>query len=242
MRITFLAHDGFLIELDTVTLLFDWWKEPLPSLPDQPLLVFVSHRHEDHFNPAVFALADRYPGARFYLGSDFRLTPKNLEKWGVSPEGAAACRRCGKHDVFDVLPGVTVETFPSTDEGVAWMITAEGKAIFHAGDLNWWHWAEEDLAWNRNMEANFKRYTEPLRGRRADLAMLPLDPRLKEDGFLGPRYFLELMDVCRFFPMHQWDHPEFTEEFLKAYPQYTPITTVVHRTSEQWDLKEGDSI
>lgn len=242
MRVTFLAHDGFLIELDTVTLLFDWWKEPLPPLPDRPLLVFVSHRHEDHFQPGVFQLAQSHPDVSFLLGSDFRLTPKNLEKWGISPELAASCRRCGKHDAFDVLPGVRVETFPSTDEGVAWMVTAEGRSLFHAGDLNWWHWPEESDAWNQNMAANFKRYTEPLRGRSVDLAMLPLDPRLKEGGFLGPRYFLELMDVRRFLPMHQWDHPEFTEEFLSAYPQYRPITTVVHHPSERWDLKEGEIV
>ena len=48
MRVTFLAHDGFFIELDQVCLLFDWWKGVLPPLPDKPLLVFVSHRHEDH--------------------------------------------------------------------------------------------------------------------------------------------------------------------------------------------------
>ena len=191
MRVTFLAHDGFFIELDTLCLLFDWWKEPVPSLPDKPLLVFVSHRHEDHFN-----------------------------------------RRCGKHDVWEPLPGVTVETFPSTDEGVAWMVTAEGRTIFHAGDLNWWHWAEEDDAWNRNMAANFKRYTEPLRGRRADLAMLPLDPRLGKDGYLGPEYFLELMDVRHFLPMHQWDDFAFTDQFLAAYPQFAPITTKIHHNVE----------
>lgn len=237
MRITFLAHDGFLVELPSATLLFDWWKEPLPPLPGKPLLVFVSHRHADHFKPEIFQLAQLHPDVRFLLGSDFHLTPKAMEKWQLSSETAEKCRRCGKHDVFDILPGITVETFPSTDEGVAWMVTADGKAIFHAGDLNWWHWAEESLQWNRNMEASFKRYTEPLRGRRADLAMLPLDPRLKDDGFLGPRYFLELMDVRHFLPMHQWDHPEFTEQFLNAYPQYAPITTVVHHPSERWEFK-----
>ena len=89
MRVTFLAHDGFFIELDQVCLLFDWWKGVLPPLPDKPLLVFVSHRHEDHFNPAVFALADRKADIQFLLGSDFRLTSHNLTKWQLSPETAA---------------------------------------------------------------------------------------------------------------------------------------------------------
>lgn len=134
MRVTFLAHDGFFIELNQVCLLFDWWKGVLPPLPDKPLLVFVSHRHEDHFNPAVFALADCKADIQFLLGSDFHLTPHNLTKWQLSPETAAKCRRCGKHDTFTPLPGVTVETFPSTDEGVAWMVTVNGQSIFHAGD------------------------------------------------------------------------------------------------------------
>ena len=90
MRVTFLAHDGFLIELNTVCLLFDWWKEPIPPLPDKPLLVFVSHRHEDHFNPAVFTLADCKADIQFLLGSDFHLTPHNLTKWQLSPPNAAA--------------------------------------------------------------------------------------------------------------------------------------------------------
>ena len=127
MRVTFLAHDGFFIELDQVCLLFDWWKGVLPPLPDKPLLVFVSHRHEDHFNPAVFALADRKADIQFLLGNDFHLTPHNLTKWQLSPEIAAKCRRCGKHGTFTPLPGVTVETFPSTDEGVAWMVTVRSE-------------------------------------------------------------------------------------------------------------------
>ena len=234
MRVTFLAHDGFFIELDTLCLLFDWWKEPIPPLPDKPLLVFVSHHHEDHFNPEVFTLADHKADIQFLLGSDLRLTPHNLEKWRLSPETAAKCRRCGKHDVWEPLPGVTVETFPSTDEGVAWMVTAEGRTIFHAGDLNWWHWAEEDDAWNRNMAANFKRYTKPLRDRRADLAMLPLDPRLGKDGYLGPQYFLGLMDIRHFLPMHQWNDFDFTDAFLRDLPQFAPITTKIHYNSENF--------
>ena len=86
MRVTFLAHDGFLIELNTVCLLFDWWKEPIPPLPDKPLLVFVSHRHEDHFNPEVFTLAERKADIQFLLGSDFHLLSRNLEKWRLTPE------------------------------------------------------------------------------------------------------------------------------------------------------------
>ena len=204
MRVTFLAHDGFFIELDQVCLLFDWWKGVLPPLSDKPLLVFVSHRHEDHFNPAVFTLADCKADIQFLLGSDFHLTPHNLTKWQLSPETAAKCRRCGKHDTFTPLPGVTVETFPSTDEGVAWMVTVNGQSIFHAGDLNWWHWEGEDKAWNNNMAANYKREIKELDGCGMDVAFVPLDGRLENAYYWGMKYFLEHVPVKAVFPMHCW--------------------------------------
>ena len=234
-RVTFLAHSGFWVELPSVTLLFDWWKGKLPAMrPGVPLLVFSSHRHEDHFNPEIF----RLDADAFLLGSDIRLTARNLEKWGVSEETAARCTRLGKHDTVTPLPGVTVETFPSTDEGVAFLVTADGQAVFHAGDLNWWHWEGEDPSWNRNMEVNFKRYTEPLRGRRMDIAMLPLDPRLGEDGFRGPKYFLELADVRRFLPMHQWGDFGFTKQFLSCYTMFKRQTVCVNRTGQIFTFEE----
>ena len=234
-RVTFLAHSGFLVELPAVTLLFDWWKGELPALrPGVPLLVFSSHRHEDHFKPEIF----RLDAQAFLLGSDIRLTARNLEKWGLSEEKAAKCVRLGKHDTVSALSGVTVETFPSTDEGVAFLVTADGQAIFHAGDLNWWHWEGEAPGWNRNMEVSFKRYTESLRGRRLDLAMLPLDPRLGEDGFRGPRYLLELADVRRFLPMHQWEDFSFTEKFLAGYPGFAPLTVPVTANGQVFEFEE----
>ena len=237
MRVTFLAHSGFLVELPSVTLLFDWWKGELPALrPEIPLLVFVSHRHPDHFSPAIFALNDGPRQILFLLGKDIRLSPRNLARWGVSQETAGKCLSLGGNNIVSPLSGVSVETLPSTDEGVAFLVTADGRTLFHAGDLNWWHWEGEDKAWNRNMEVNFQRYTEPLRGRRIDLAMLPLDPRLGEPGFWGPRYFLELADIARFLPMHQWGEFGFTKQFLERFPEFKSCTVPVEKTGQCFDL------
>ena len=224
MNVTFLAHSGFWVELPSVTLLFDWWKGQLPpSRPEVPLLVFASHRHEDHFTPSIF----RLDAHAFLLGRDIKLSPRHKEAWGVSEETAAKCISLGGNEVCTPMSGVTVETLPSTDEGVAFLVTADGQTVFHAGDLNWWHWEGEDEGWNRNMEVNFKRYTQPLAHRPIDLAMLPLDPRLGADGYRGPRYFLELADIRRFLPMHQWDDFGFTQQFLHQYPQFSPKTALI---------------
>ncbi len=229
MRVTFLAHSGFAVELEQVCLLFDWWKGELPPLPaDKPLLVFASHRHEDHFNPAVFSLDDGSRTVRFLLGHDIRLTERNLARWGVPAETAEKCLSLGGNDRAEPLPGIAVETLPSTDEGVAFVVTAEGRTIYHAGDLHWWHWEGEDKAWNRNMEVNFKRYLTPLEGRTLDLAMVPLDPRLEGAADWGLTYFLAHTDPRRVLPMHQWGDFALTGRFLARHPQWAdrvvPIT------------------
>lgn len=226
-RVTFLAHSGFLAELPSVTLLFDWREGELPALrPGVPLYVFASHCHEDHFSPRIFGLNDGSRDVCFVLGHDIELSPWNRAQWSVSSGTAEKCRvlRGGQSLV---LPRAGIEALPSTDEGEAFQVEADGLVLLHAGDLNWWHWEEEDEAWNRDMEINFRRYTEPLRGRRIDLAMLPLDPRLGEDGFRGPRHFLETADIRRFLPMHQWGDFGFTERFLARYPEFRERTVPV---------------
>ncbi|MBR3640399.1 MAG: MBL fold metallo-hydrolase [Oscillibacter sp.] len=232
--VTFLDHSGFLIETERTALLFDFASGELPPLSEKPLVVFVSHRHADHFDPRVFALDDGEREVAFCLGSDFRLKPYHLAKWGITEETARKCRRCGKGETFFTLNDTKVETLPSTDEGVAFFVTADGHAIFHAGDLNWWHWAEDTAGNNANMAANFRAYTEPLRGRRAEVAMLPLDPRLGPDAYHGVERFLELMDAERFLPMHQWGDYAFTERFLRERPQYAGVTVPIRGRGERF--------
>lgn len=235
MKLTFLAHSGCLVELESLCLLFDWWKGELPPLPAKPLRVFVSHGHGDHFTPAVFALDDGTRDVQFFLGNDIRLSPSRREKLGLSDETAAKCVRLRGNERLE-LPGLVVETLPSTDEGVAFLVTAEGQTVFHAGDLNWWHWEGEPDPWNPDMARDFKAYAEPLRGRKIDLAMLPLDPRLGEDGFRGPDYFLQLAEIHRFFPMHLWRKFGFVEEFLARFPQYRERTLLPTADGQSFEV------
>lgn len=225
MRATFLDHSGFLVELDSVCLLFDWWRGELPPLPDKPLLVFASHWHEDHFSPAVFSL----PAAAFLFGC---MDSAWLAKKGASADALKKSFSLDGNETCVPLPGVSVETLPSTDEGVAFLVTADGNTIFHAGDLNWWHWEGEPDPWNPDMAKAFQTCCQPLQGRKIDLAMLPLDPRLGRDGFRGPKHFLETANIRRFLPMHQWGNLGFTADFLACYPEYNEQTIPVEQTGQ----------
>ena len=69
MKVTFINHSSFFVELESHCLLFDYYQGDIPQVVDKPLYVFASHSHEDHFSPEIFQLAR--PGREvYYLLSD----------------------------------------------------------------------------------------------------------------------------------------------------------------------------
>ena len=60
------------------------------------------------------------------------------------------------------------------------------------------------MAWNRNMAASYKQEMKKLSGRTADLAFIPVDPRLEQWFYLGAAGFMEQADAKWIFPMHFW--------------------------------------
>lgn len=226
IKVTYLDHSGFLVELEDAYFLFDYYKGRLPQIDlEKKMFVFVSHAHHDHYRKDIFNLRKHFRKIRYVLSSDIEI---KAEKDIVQMQ---------PNEKKEVM-GAEIRTLRSTDEGVAFVVHYAGETIYHAGDLNWWHWEGEDPVWNRNMEADFRRYAEPLRGRKIDLAMLPLDPRLGEDGFRGPRYFLELADIRRFLPMHQWGNFNFTNQFLSCYTSFTSRTVYVNRVGQVFTFEE----
>ena len=111
---------------------------------------------------------------------------------------------------------LTVQAFGSTDVGVSFLIDAEGERIFHAGDLNNWHWEEEstpeevclaEKAWHQELDTLAKA-TDHI-----DLAMFPVDPRLGKDYMRGAKEFVKKIKVHRFVPMHCWDQYDKANAF-----------------------------
>ena len=236
MKVTYIGHSGFLLEWENCVWLFDYYRGEIPYVsPKKKVLVFVSHSHGDHFNPQIFERFADYPQVEYILASEVR---HKVKRCGLSEKESGRVTFLKPHQSWQTKDGcgedIRLYTCHSTDCGVAFLAEYQGKKIYHAGDLNWWHWEGEDPGWNRNMEVDFKRFSEPLRGRRIDLAMLPLDPRLGADGFRGPRSFLELADIRRFLPMHQWGDFAFTEQFLAACPQFRDRTVPVVRQGQQF--------
>ncbi len=189
MQVTAIYHSSFLVELSQSVLLFDYFRGVLPPLPAKDIFVFVSHKHEDHYHPVIWELERQYPNVRYILYED--VSDKVQENiLYVSCRKSYRCR------------GLEIETLTSTDEGCAFLIKAEGRRLYHAGDLNWWHWEGEPDADNHWHEKAFKQEISCLRGRHLDCAFLPLDPRQEGNAWWG---FLEVLKTCEIdavFPMH----------------------------------------
>ena len=195
MNITYIHHSAFLAETESACLLFDYFKGDLPPIPAQkPLYILASHAHGDHFSEKIFSII--HPNITFLLSCDIPAE--------VVPETLKSCTHFLRpHEVWedDIL---SLETFRSTDEGVACWCRVDGKEIYHAGDLNHWYWEGEDEQWNRDMTAAYRAEIARMAGRRADIAFLPADPRQGEWFCLGADDFMKQVSAEKIFPMHFW--------------------------------------
>ena len=227
MQITYISHSGFLAELEHNVLLFDYYQGHIPAIPeDKKLYVFVSHHHSDHFTPDIFKLADIHPDVQFVLSNDIfpSNVPEHLHERTVHLRPRATWSSGADS-------GITVSTLKSTDEGIAFLIHCEGKTIYHAGDLNFWRWEGEPDYWNQQMEENFKKFIEPLRGMKIDVAFVPLDPRQEKDYLLGMDYYLELTDTKKIYPMHCWDDYTIIERWFAEHPDSEDARRIVKITT-----------
>ena len=221
MKITYLHHSGFLVELSDCCLVFDYFETGLTRLPDKPVLIFASHAHHDHYDPGVFRFVREGQQAVAVLSKDVRRTPQGVEVFRVA---------AGRD--YDLPHGIRLHTLQSTDEGVAFYLqTAEG-CIYHAGDLNEWVWAGEPEQYNKQMIGAYRHEIDSLRGLRVDVAFVPLDPRQEDDYARGLLYVLKTLAPKHAFPMHYWRKPEIIDRFLSEYPQYEDYVNYTERYKE----------
>ena len=204
MVVTYIEHSGFSVELPECTLLFDYYLGKLPEFPkEHPLIVFASHVHGDHFQKKIFQLREQYQEVYFVLSDDI---PKKYDAPDVIWVSS---------DVKVTVAGCEITCLKSTDEGVAFLVKCGEKTVYHAGDLNWWHWEEESATYNDEMKQNYQREVDKLEGRKIDAAFVPVDPRLEDAYFWGIDYFMRKTDTKVVFPMHFWGKYETIDCLLR---------------------------
>ena len=205
MNLNYIYHSGFLLEFERAYMLFDYYKGDIPSLDKKKkLYVFVSHSHPDHFNEDIFDIFRDHKDVEYILSND--VVPKKQEdadrSYSLEPN---------KEYYFNELG---VETYLSTDQGLAFMVSYNGNTIYHAGDLNWWTWVgfetEEEFD---SLTRNFKNEIDKMGARLIDIAMVPLDPRQGDRFDWGMKYFIEKTRPRHLVPMHCWNKFEVIDKF-----------------------------
>lgn len=210
-KVWYLAHSGFAVQTESSFLIFDYYlDEPKggtieqgvidpKELAEKNVIVFVSHNHDDHFNPVVFEWQKTIPNIRYILSNDI---PEIQNAIMIGPDDTVE------------QEDLVVKTYRSTDEGVAFLVQIDGLAIYHAGDLNWWHWEGEPETYNIKMADDYKKQIDLLAGERIDLAFVPLDPRQERQYDWGVKYLLERSNVPYVVPMHFWNQPDVIDRLL----------------------------
>ncbi len=241
MKVTYICHSGFAVELEGCVLLFDYYKGELPCWEkEKAVYAFASHKHQDHFQLKIFDLAKEYPKTHFFLGSDIKLNGKYLERNHISPSVKEKITTVGKNKrlTFDEIEILSLR---STDEGVAFIVKAEGRSIYHAGDLNWWHWEGEPSFANEKMGKDYKKEIDSIEGMHFDAAFVPLDPRLGKAYGFGMDYFLEHTDADKVFPMHMWEKYGCIGKYKKSLTgrRHEKQIMDIHRPGqefEEWNI------
>ena len=225
MRVIFIHHSCFLVEVDEKVLIFDWFDGErvdgihfggvLPEYePDTPVYVFASHKHQDHFDTDVLRWAERYPKIRYIFSKDCKMSPRFLEKHGFSADIAKRILYVRAMENYE-LEDLKIETLRSTDAGVAFYVTTNGASFFHAGDLNDWKWEGAGDLVNGMMASNYRTPIRRLAHKKIHLAFVPMDPRLGEHQFAGIDYFMRHTDADYVFPMHMWKDYSGIREYKK---------------------------
>lgn len=211
MKITYIHHSSFSVELDNTILLFDYFKGDLPSFDkNKKLYVFSSHSHHDHFDKSIFNLEKIHPNVEYILSNDIKITKSQNTKFVGANERL-------------LVDNLEIRTLESSDLGVAFIVKVENKTIYHAGDLNWWHWEGENTPEeNKFAENKFKSSIDKITGENIDVAFLPLDSRQGNQYYLGFDYFMRNTNTKIAFPMHFLDHALFLK-YLKFQSMH-PLT------------------
>lgn len=203
IKIEYLYNSGFRVETNTHVLIFDYFQGNV-RLSDKEMFVFCSHGHADHFNPQIFDWQDEKPDIQYILSEDIKVKQQKDTIYQIAP-----------YDEL-IVDDITIKAFGSTDLGVSFLVQCFGIRIFHAGDLNWWHWWQDIPEEIAKAEVLFKDEISKIKGVEIDIAFFPVDPRLQQYAGLGADYFIKELSPTFLIPMHFGDGPDTARQYAKG--------------------------
>lgn len=219
MKIVYLNHSGFAVLGEEITLVFDFYKDTVSDkvgILHNSILqrkgkfyVFSSHTHYDHFQPLILDWKN-HKDVQYIFSDDIQCEASSDIHW----------LKKGEHFQDE---HIKVEAFGSTDAGISFAVTMEGKTLFHAGDLNNWHWKEEYepeiwQGYERDFLSEINDIKKQLKC--VDFLMFPIDPRLGKEYMRGGEQWLQNIQTKVVAPMHFGKEYEKAEAFKAIAAHY----------------------
>lgn len=225
MKVYFVHHSCFVVELEKSYLIFDYFRNEQVNgftftgvLPDfdreKTLYFFASHKHQDHFDLMILMLAEQYPHIHYILSKDIRLGANYLKRNEIPLSIKEKITFVSPNETYRV-DDLVIRTLRSTDVGVAFYVEAEAANIYHAGDLHNWYFEGAGELINGRMERAYKAALRHLAGKHINVAFVVLDPRLGAFKNQGMDYFVQQVNADYIFPMHMWQQYELIPEYKK---------------------------
>lgn len=222
IKLTYVFHNCFMITFENTVFLFDYPETRfltdtmenivLKEITGHRLYYFVSHSHTDHFNPDPLQILQANPEPVFILSEDTYAEAANYH----------GNIHYFLPDESRTIDGIEITTFESSDEGVAFLIKANGKIFYFGGDLANWNWDELDPGEKQEMEAFYARFLNRLSAYSIDVAMVNTDPRMK--NWAGAAEFMDQIKPRLFVPMHTFGKTATLNRFVRSLPpEHPPI-------------------
>ena len=242
MKVIFVHHSCFAVEIDQAVLIFDYFggdrvegfsfSGKLPDYaPGTPVYLFASHSHRDHYDLDVLRWKERYPNIRYIFSKDIRISPNFLKKHDIDPQIRERVLMVAPDKQY-TLDELSITTLRSTDVGVAYYVSYHGVCVYHAGDLNdWRREGAGDLINGREMR-DYRKQIRKLSRKPIHFAFVPMDPRLEEFSFEGIDYFLRNTDAEYVFPMHMWQDYSGIARYKKRLTNRAMAERVMEITEE----------
>lgn len=232
--VTYFHHSGFTVAVEKTLLVFDYWRGENGELDEKArltdrdfegydqILVFVSHDHEDHFDEVIYSWDHEHLPMTYIVSDDLPIGKRG--------------KRMKPGDEMTV-GDAQIHAYDSTDKGVSFYVTVGGLHIFHAGDLNLWHWRDEStLREIARAEKDYYAAVAPIEGLPMDICMFPVDPRMGGMYDAGANHFIMAVKPRLFIPMHWQNRPEVAVTYArKGRTRYTEVLALT-KPREQAEL------
>lgn len=206
--IYYLGHSGWAVKTESHFLIFDYFEINRNSIDktlvngyinpseiqDENVVVFVSHKHPDHFDKIIKTWRNVIRNITYIAGW---YSAQSIFI-GIPPHKSTT------------IDDISIVTLKSTDEGSGFLVNVDGLTIFHAGDHANWEDNDPEVSYYDEIDYISNKCSN------VDIAFIPITtfsgmrPKCMTDGAI---YALKRLNPKAAFPMHANNREYLYKEF-----------------------------